>query len=281
LFSEVTGLEAELISIDQVLRLPDPREPVLVVLIDSMPENGDWQIALEARMYLDELGIPVVGSSVHTLSVARDKIKTREVMELHQVPIPLGGLVSERGICPQFPTVVKPRFGSASIGVQLLEYGDHWTPHDDSDRSGGWVWESYVGNAELTVSVVRSGRDLVALPAIEIGLEGVSPIYDFNTKVVNESNTLHQPPRIAADLVRSAEDLAVRACIAVEVDFVARVDVRVDSDSRDLFVIDINAEPTMHSDDFVARSASAAGLSLHSLYLSWLRDIENDRISVK
>src|SRR5690606_35404379 len=74
---------------------------------------------------LEMLGIPYTGSGVLTSALAMDKLKSKELFRLHNVPTPPYYLVqkSQRESLSElhgafgFPVVVKPRREGSSIGV--------------------------------------------------------------------------------------------------------------------------------------------------------------------
>lgn len=265
--SELTGQAIESLSARDILAIDSPLQYDAVLLVDSMPPNGDWKLALRARRHLDDQSVKVVGASLAGLRAARDKLETRKRLSDAGVAVPVGGPTTAR-MRAHAPLVVKPQFGSASIGVTFLDTGNGWSvPQTGKFRS--WIWEEFIPGRELTVPVIRHQGKLRSLPPIEIEVLD-RPIYDYETKIITEANRLHLPARIEKDLASAVGSVAVKAIEALDLGFVARVDIRLKG--SEAYVLDVNAEPALHSDDFVARSLSAVKLSIRDLLSFALED---------
>src|SRR5262249_30774772 len=131
---------------------------------------------------LELLGIPYTGPSLLGAALAMDKVKTKELLRLHNLPTPsayvhrvgAGSATEEHGNFG-FPVVVKPRAEGSSLGVERVGNLDELEAAiDAAARFDEHVLvERFVRGCEVHVALL-GGR---AIGIGEIAPEG--PIYDF------------------------------------------------------------------------------------------------------
>lgn len=217
---------------------------------------------------LEMLGIPYTGSGVLTSALAMDKLKSKELFRLHNVPTPPYYLVSkhERAGLPElhgsfgFPVVVKPRREGSSIGVtKVNDFSELGTAidmallYDDSV-----LVERFVSGSEIAVAVL-DGR---VLGAIEI--EPAGEIYDFQAKYHSDETRYHLPARIGATRLSGVLQLAQRAAEALDVRGAARVDLLVTPGMNE-YVLEVNTLPGMTAQSLLPKIAAAAGYDFGAL----------------
>ena len=132
---------------------------------------------------LEMLGIPYTGSGVLTSALAMDKLKTKELLRLHNVPTPpyyvyrrdsadaVGDVHGSFG----FPVVVKPRREGSSVGVTRAENLAELTQAVETALlfDDCALVERFIAGAEIAVAIL-DGR---VLGAIEI--EPASGFYEW------------------------------------------------------------------------------------------------------
>jgi len=217
---------------------------------------------------LEMLGIPYTGSGVLTSALAMDKLKSKELFRLHNVPTPPYYLVSkhERGNLSDlhgsfgFPVVVKPRREGSSIGVtkvndasELACAVDTALLYDDSV-----LVERYIAGAELAVAVL-DGR---VLGAIEI--EPPGEMYDFQAKYQAEETRYHLPARLEPTRLSGVLHIAERAAEALDVRGAARIDLLVTPGMNE-YVLEVNTLPGMTATSLLPKIAAAAGYDFGAL----------------
>src|SRR5206468_5425008 len=77
---------------------------------------------------LEMMAIPYTGSGVLASALAMDKVKTKEILQLRNLPTPPSylntqpGVIDPHGLHGEFgyPCVVKPADGGSSIGVSIV-----------------------------------------------------------------------------------------------------------------------------------------------------------------
>ncbi len=215
------------------------------------------------------LGIPYTGSSVLGSALSMDKLKSKELFRLHNVPTPpyyvvqgadapldLEDLHGSFG----FPVIVKPRREGSSVGVmrandaaELARAVEQALTHDDSI-----VVERFVAGREIAVGIL-DGR---VLGAIEIAPK--SGIYDYAAKYTPGLTEYHMPARISAVRYRGVLNLAERAARAVDATSAARVDLIV-TEGQNEYVLEVNTLPGMTPTSLLPKIAEAAGYGFREL----------------
>ncbi len=141
------------------------------------------------RGLFEVLGIPFVGNTARTMTMAADKPSAKALVAAAGVAVPAGEVLRP-GLSPTVvpPAVVKPADSDNSLGVTLVrndrEYGAALaSAHEQSDRA---MVETFVPlGREVRCGVVARGPELVCLPLEEYGVDPYS-----------------KPVRLAADKLR-------------------------------------------------------------------------------
>jgi D-alanine-D-alanine ligase len=217
---------------------------------------------------LEMLGIPYTGSGVMGSALAMDKLKTKELLRLHNVPTPPYYLVS-RGEEDQlldlhgsfgFPVVVKPRREGSSLGITKVDSAAQLGPAVESALlfDEAVIVERFVSGAEIAVAVL-DGR---VLGAIEI--EPASGIYDYHAKYESSETRYHMPARLASTRLRGILNLAERSIQALDVRGAARVDMIVTPGMNE-YVLEVNTLPGMTATSLLPKIAASAGYDFGAL----------------
>ena len=130
--------------------LPEGIDAAYIALHGGWGENGGVQAALDARR------IPYTGPGVKASQIAMDKLKTKLVLEMKNVPTAKWSIV-RLGDCSDcsipFPVVVKPPKDGSSVGISKCRDNDEF-------RKGlelAWSVDGKSNNAPL------GGRDVLHL----------------------------------------------------------------------------------------------------------------------
>ncbi len=243
-------------------------DAAFLALHGKLGEDGCVQGLLEL------LGIPYTGSSVLSSALAMDKLKSKELFRLHNVPTP-PYYVYDQSRADQsiaevhgsfgFPVVVKPRREGSSIGVsrannlaELDEAIDIALAFDSSV-----LVERFVKAREVAVGIL-DGR---VLGAIEISPK--SGMYDFAAKYTPGMTDYFMPARLAPARYRNVLNLAERAAEAVDASGAVRVDLLV-TEGQNEYVLEVNTLPGMTPTSLLPKIAGAAGYSFSELCLAIL-----------
>ncbi|HSC86443.1 MAG TPA: D-alanine--D-alanine ligase [Polyangiaceae bacterium] len=228
---------------------------------------------------LEMLGIPYTGSGVLTSALAMDKLKSKELFRLHNVPTPPYYAVHRRNVAELaevhgsfgFPVVVKPRREGSSVGVakaenlsELVAAVDNALLYDDSV-----LVERFIKAREIAVGVL-DGR---VLGAIEIQPDG--ELYDFRAKYQSDATQYFLPARVGDTRLLGILNLAQRTVDALDVRGAARVDLLV-TEGMNEYVLEVNTLPGMTETSLLPKIARAAGYDFTSLCLAILETARLD-----
>jgi D-alanine-D-alanine ligase len=239
-------------------------DAAFLALHGKLGEDGCVQGLLEL------LGIPYTGSSVLSSALAMDKLKSKELFRLHNVPTPpyyvfdqaqhTAADIEEVHGSFGFPVIVKPRREGSSIGVsrandmsELCEAIELALAFDSSV-----LIERFIVAREVAVGIL-DGR---VLGAIEIAPK--SGIYDFAAKYTPGMTEYFMPARLQPARYRNVLNLAERAVEALDCSGAARVDLLV-TEGQNEYVLEVNTLPGMTPTSLLPKIAGAAGFSFPEL----------------
>ena len=242
---------------DSLDAMPKDVDAAYIALHGGWGENGGVQAAL------DKLKIPYTGPGVAASQIAMDKVKTKMVLEMNNVPTAAWGLANpdtENSPLP-LPVVVKPPCDGSSVGISKVSKAEDWKPARDAafkviTPKGGEaptvLVEEFVPGREFTVGVI----DGEPLPVLEI----VAPNgwYGYHEKY--DSNETRYPFLEDGDLARKMQSIAVDAYKAVGCRGVTRVDFRVSPLGR-CYVLELNTSPGFTSHSLVPKAGMKTGLT--------------------
>lgn len=218
---------------------------------------------------LELIGIPYTGSSVLSSALAMDKLKSKELFRLHNVPTPPYYVFSEGHAAADleevhgsfgFPVIVKPRREGSSIGLakaknlsELAQAVEGALAYDNAA-----LVERFIEGREVAVGIL-DGR---VLGAIEIAPK--SGIYDFASKYTPGATEYYMPARLPAARYRGVLNLAERAAQALDTSGAVRVDLLV-TEGQNEYVLEVNTLPGMTSTSLLPKIAGAAGFGFAEL----------------
>ena len=258
---------------ESLAALPPGVEAVYIALHGGWGENGGVQAALNARK------IPYTGPGVLASQIAMDKVKTKMVLEMKNVPTAAWGLANpDTPASPlPLPVVVKPPCDGSSVGISKVSKATDWpaalaaafqTPQHpnaqtpkrpNSQTPPVALVEEFVPGREFTVGLI----DGEALPVIEIVAKGGWYGYDEKYK----SNETRYPflgedkgNEKDAALAQKLQQIARDAYAAVGCRGVTRVDFRVSPLGR-CYVLELNTSPGFTSHSLVPKAGMKTGLT--------------------
>lgn len=213
-------------------------------------------------------GIPYTGSGVLASALAMDKLKSKEMFRLHNVPTPpyyefheptLADLEEVHGSFG-FPVIVKPRREGSSFGLSkassLPELARAIETARRYDKS--ILVERFIAGAEVSVGIL-DGR---VLGAIEIVPK--SGMYDYHSKYTAGMTEYFLPARLPPTRYRGVLNLAERAAEALDVRGAVRVDLLVTPGMNE-YVLEVNTLPGMTPTSLLPKIANAAGYDFAAL----------------
>jgi D-alanine-D-alanine ligase len=231
-----------------------------------MGEDGTVQGLLEL------LGMPYVGSRVLGSALAMDKVMSKAIYACSGIPTPdyvcldrgdawtVDDLVARLGE----KVVVKPCTEGSSIGMTIVH-----TPGELPDAiekafacDERVLVERFVTGVEVTVGVLGSGRDTMALPTLEIVPE--HEFYDYESKYLPGMSKHIIPAGVGDAENAECARLAIESHRALGCRHISRTDTIV-TGSGEVYVLETNTIPGMTSTSLVPDAARAAGIEFHEL----------------
>ena len=244
--------------------MPKNIDAAYIALHGGWGENGGVQAALNA------LKIPYTGPGVLASRIAMDKVKTKMVLEMRNVPTAKWGLANpdtEKSPLP-LPVVVKPPCDGSSVGISKVSSEEQWKTALRQAGTDPILVEEFVPGREFTVAVV----DGEAWPVIEIVAKG--GWYGYEEKY--NSNETKYPFLEDGELARKLQRIAVDAYKAVGCRGVTRVDLRVSPLGR-CYVLELNTSPGFTAHSLVPKSGIRTGLTFADVCDRILQSADCDR----
>ena len=234
-------------------KMPEGIDAAYIALHGGWGENGGVQAALDARK------IPYTGPGVKASQIAMDKLKTKLVLEMKNVPSAKWDLAhpdTAKSPLP-LPVVVKPPCDGSSVGISKVSSEEDWPKAlaaafacQSADKPV--LVEEFIPGREFTVAVV----DGEAWPVIEIVAKG--GWYGYEEKYTSEETKY--PFLEDGELSQKLQKLAVEAYHAVGCRGVTRVDFRVSPLGR-CYVLELNTSPGFTSHSLVPKAGMKTGLT--------------------
>jgi len=247
--------------IDRVLR-QTPIDVAFIALHGTYGEDGCIQGLLEL------LGIPYTGSGVLASALSMDKLKSKELFRLYNVPTPpYYGLEIDRADELEeihgsfgFPVFVKPRRGGSSVGAgRANDFAELSARVEEGGRFDSSVLvERFVAGREVAVGLL-DGR---ALGAIEIEPKGA--FYDYKSKYQAGQSRYHFPARLTPTRYKGVLNIAERANAALGATGATRVDVLV-TEGENEYVLEVNTIPGLTKTSLLPKIAKGAGYEFTDL----------------
>ena len=263
---------------DTLAALPRDVDAAYIALHGGWGENGGVQAALDA------LKIPYTGPGVQASQIAMDKVKTKMVLEMKNVPTAKWSLASPDTEKPPLPlpVVVKPPCDGSSVGISKVSTESDWPKARDlafsAITSSSQVLktsapptvlvEEFIPGREFTEAVV----DGKAWPVIEIVAK--DGWYGYEEKYT--SNETRYPFLEDGELSSKMQKIAVDAYRAVGCRGVTRVDFRVSPLGR-CYVLELNTSPGFTAHSLVPKAGIKTGLTFAGVCDRILQSADYDR----
>lgn len=246
---------------DVARRLLDERvEVAFIGLHGRYGEDGCIQGLLESMF------VPYTGSGVLASAMAMDKVVTKRIFQLAEVPVadwvvvPRDDTPSAASLPFGVPCVVKPSREGSSVGVSLVEREEDLAAAvaEAARHPGEVLVERYVKGREINVAVL----DGEALGAIEI--RSSRAFYDYTAKYTAGMTQYVYPAPVTPEVDARLSELAVRAYVALGCQGAARVDF-IAPPSGDPLCLEVNTLPGMTATSLLPKIAAGRGLDFPSL----------------
>lgn len=269
---EVLGIDVgpELIA---KLRAERP-DAAFIALHGPDGEDGTVQSLLEAS------GVPYTGSGPAACMSCTDKVLAKHLMRNAQIPTPdfrslreasikelgAGEALGEIEAALGFPLVVKPASQGSALGVKFARSGEELPGALVGAFSYGRkiLLERYIKGRDLAVSVIDGPGGAVPLPVVE-AVPRKEEFYDYESRYEIGMTTFVCPAELEADTTARAQELALEVYQLLGCHGVARIDLMLDEQSGELWVLETNVVPGMTETSLLPQAADAAGIGFDEL----------------
>jgi len=205
------------------------------------------------------LQIPFTHSDPLTLAATLDKEIAKTIVASKGLAVPRGAVVRDARELARldlgWPRIAKPLFEGSSMGVRKSSRVEDAAALErevarlSKDYGEPVLVEEFLEGCELTVGILGNGAKARVIAAMEVAPKVDDPsrfVYSLEVKRDWENQVeYHVPPRLPAERVRAAEELALAAYHALECRDVARVDLRFDARGTPRF-IEVNPLPGLN-----------------------------------
>lgn len=247
--------------IDKTLR-KSKIDVAFIALHGQYGEDGCIQGLLEV------LGIPYTGSSVLASALSMNKVKSKEIFRLYNIPTPpyyvicrnqLHEVIDIHGSFG-FPSVIKPINEGSSIGISIVhDFNELYMKLKEGfNHYKELLVERYVKGKEVSVGVL----DGEPLGAIEIVPKRT--FYDYTAKYQKGMSEYYFPARLNPTRYQGVLNLAARAHKALGCSGATRVDLVVTEGDNE-YVLEVNTLPGMTPTSLLPKIAEAKGYSFEDL----------------
>jgi D-alanine-D-alanine ligase len=260
--------------------LASEAEVAFIALHGRYGEDGTVQGLLEA------IGMPYTGSGPAACVRCTDKVLAKRLMREAGIPTPDFHAIREASIKELgaaaalahmerelgFPLVVKPAKGGSALGVKFASAS--------ADLPGSMVGafsydhtillERYVRGRDLAVSVLDASPDgdgsarPIALPVVE-AVPREEVFYDYESRYQIGMTTFVCPAELPPETTARAQELAVETYRLLGCHGVARVDLMLERDSGELWVLETNVVPGLTETSLLPQAADADGVGFDEL----------------
>ena len=157
------------------------------------------------------------------------------------------------------PLFVKPTDGGSSFGVVKVKKAEEFESAVEQAFAEGKtvLAERFIPGRELTDAVYFNGKELVALPVIEIVTK--NEFFDYDAKYNGFSEEICPAP-ISEELTRTIQNASVKIYERLGCSGVVRVDYILSEDG--LYFLEVNTIPGMTSASLVPKMVRTAGLDI-------------------
>jgi D-alanine-D-alanine ligase len=238
-------------------------------------EDGTVQGLLEA------IGLPYTGSGPAACVRCTDKVLAKHLMREAGIPTPAFHSLRESSIkelgaaaaLPDiegrigFPLVVKPASQGSALGVKFASASDQLP----GALVGAFSYdhqiliERYVKGRDLAVSVLDGeAQEPLALPVVE-AIPREEAFYSYESRYEIGMTTFVCPAELPAETAGRAQALALEVYRLLGCRGVARVDLMLDEQSGELYVLETNVIPGLTETSLLPQAADAAGIDFDTL----------------
>ncbi len=232
---------------------------------------------------LELLGIPYVGSGVLASALALDKMMAKKIFTFHQIPTPkwkglskkeleerdLNNILKDLSYLKK-PWIIKPATQGSTIGLSLVNQEEELLKGIELafQYDENIIVEEYIKGTEITAGIYDINKP-ICLPLIEIIPK--TGFYDYKTKYTPGLSDHIIPARLPKEIYEKAQGLGVLAHQALGCRHLSRVDMIVEENTNNIYVLEVNTIPGMTETSLYPEAAKAFGIEFPDLIDNFIK----------
>ncbi len=210
------------------------------------------------------LGIPGTGSGILASALAMDKVASKSIFEVHEIPTPEWAVLQRADDATAtawlLPIVIKPAREGSSVGVSIVRSQEELSAAVEEARKheGPTLIERFIPGREIHVGIL----DDAVLGDVEVRPH--RGFYDYAAKYTSGDTEYVVPAPISDDERARVHEVSLDAFRALGCSSYGRVDVRLDVDGEP-WVLEVNTLPGMTATSLMPKIAGWAGMDYAEL----------------
>jgi D-alanine-D-alanine ligase len=251
------------ISPDDLTALDRPADVIFPVLHGTWGESGDLQEILEAR------NLAFVGSGSTASRLGMDKVATKLAWHRAGLPTPPWHVISSDDVetrplpVIESPCVVKPIDSGSSIDVFVLKKPDAREAQRAiatvAGKYGRALVEQYIAGPELTIGLLEER------PLAPIRIVAKAEFFDYEAKYKSSETEHRFDTGLPDEVLRRCRELAQTANGVIGAVDLARIDVLLDAQNNNPYLLEINTLPGFTPRSLLPEAAGHAGIDFVAL----------------
>ena len=225
---------------------------------------------------LEYLKIPYTGSGVTGSALAYDKLKTKEILKLYDIPTAnyevfyqnQSKLIKRK---MDLPVVVKPTNQGSSFGVSIVEKEDEWSKALDNafSYSEEIIVENFIAGKLLAVGMHGENP----MPIVHICPK--SGFYDYEAKYTSGKTEYNCPANLSENETKKCQETAKKVFKCLRGRGLPRVDIILDEKGTP-YVLEMNTLPGLTPTSLLPMAAKEIGMSFDDLIMEILKTAQLD-----
>ena len=225
---------------------------------------------------LEYLKIPYTGSGVTGSALAYDKLKTKEILKLYDIPTAnyevfyqnQSELIKRK---MDLPVVVKPTNQGSSFGVSIVEKEDEWDKALENafSYSEEIIVENFIAGKLLAVGMHCENP----MPIVHICPK--SRFYDYEAKYTSGKTEYICPANLSENQTKKCQETAKKVFKVLRGRGLPRVDIILD-EKETPYVLEMNTLPGLTPTSLLPMAAKEIGMSFDDLIIEILKTAQLD-----
>lgn len=226
----------------------------------SFGEDGRIQGMLEL------MDIPCTGSDSQSSTIAFDKLLSKVIFALNNVPTPEYVQLTRETGAPFLPCVIKPCRQGSTIGITVAKTEEEFEKgkKEAFEYDERVIAERFINGKELTIGILSSK----VLPIIWIRPK--SGFYDYQSKYTKGATEYVFETEMTEDEDRLIKSTALQAFESLGCASYGRVDIMYDGKTP--WVLEINTLPGLTETSLLPQAAAKTGISFPELVTAMIGD---------